>query len=167
METVDWRPRKLRFQPERNKNIRGRVLVVTAVNDLLIQTNRTALQTCKAEEWTLVCPPCNFRRNHSNCSVIELCRTQSEAKHLREKLIKFDFRTQSNHSTTDALLYILQAVYEAVDSGEASARLFFTDFTKGFHFIDHTSDTRAGQTRDPSCPPEMDRGLPDQPVASS
>ena len=78
------------------KNIRGRVLVVTAVNDLLIQTNRTALQTCKAEEWTLVCPPCNFRRNHSNCSVIELCRTQSEAKHLREKLIKFDFRTQSN-----------------------------------------------------------------------
>ena len=96
METVDWRPRKLRFQPERKENIRGRVLVVTAVNDLLIQTNRTALQTCKAEEWTLVCPPCNFRRNHSNCSVIELCRTQSEAKHLREKLIKFDFRTQSN-----------------------------------------------------------------------
>ena len=43
-----------------------------------------------------LCPPCNFRRNHSNCSVIELCRTQSEAKHLREKLIKFDFRTQSN-----------------------------------------------------------------------
>ena len=96
METVDWRPRKHRFQPEKNKNIRGRVLVVTAVNDLLIQTNRTALQTCKADWGTLVCTPCNFRRNHSNCSVIELWRTQSEAKHLREKLIKFDFRTQSN-----------------------------------------------------------------------
>ena len=78
------------------KNIRGRVLVVTAVNDLLIQTNRTALQTCKAEEWTFAHPVYNFRRNHSNCSVIELYRTQSEAKHLREKSIKFAFRTQLN-----------------------------------------------------------------------
>ena len=99
METVDWRPRKLRFQPERKKkhSMARVIVVVTAVNDLLIQTNRTALQTCKAEAWTLlVCPPCNFRRNHSNCSVIELCRTQSKAKHLREKLVKSDFRTQSN-----------------------------------------------------------------------
>ena len=86
------------------ENIRGRVLVVTAINDLLrpivlhynLVPRLTALQTCKAEEWTLVCAPCDFRRNHFNCSVIELCRTQSEAKHLREKLIKFDFRTQSN-----------------------------------------------------------------------
>ena len=74
---------------------------------------------------------------------------------------------RKGHSATDPLWYMLQAVYEAVDSGEASARLFFADFTKGFHFIDHTTDARAGQTRDPSCPPEMDRGLPDQPVASS
>ena len=82
---------------------------------------------------------------------------------------KIDHRqyARKGYSTTDALLYMLQAVYEAVDSGEASARLFFADFTKGFHFIDHTTDARAGQTRDPSCPPEMDRGLPDQPVASS
>ena len=41
------------------------------------------------------------------------------------------------HSTTDALLYMLQAVYEAVDCGKASARLFFADFTKGFDLIDH------------------------------
>ena len=61
---------------------------------------------------------------------------------------------------------MLQAVYEAVDSGEASARLFFTDFTNGFHFIDHTTDARAGQTRGPSSPPEMERGLPDQLVAT-
>ena len=82
---------------------------------------------------------------------------------------KIDHRqyARKGYSTTDALLYMLQAVYEAVDSGEASARLFFADFTKGFYFIDHTTDARAGQTRDPSCPPEMDRGLPDQPVASS
>ena len=41
------------------------------------------------------------------------------------------------HSTTDALLYMLQAVYEAVDCGKASARLFFADFTTGFDLIDH------------------------------
>ena len=70
-------------------------------------------------------------------------------------------------STTDVLLSMLQAVYEAVDSGEASARLFFTDFTKGFDLIDHITDARAGQTRSPSCPLEMDRGFPDQPVPSS
>ena len=81
---------------------------------------------------------------------------------------KIDHRqnARKGYSTTDVLLYMLQAVYEAVDSGEASARLFFADFTKGFHFIDHTTDARAGQTRDPPCPPEMDRGLPGQPVAS-
>ena len=66
----------------------------------------------------------------------------------------------------NALLYMLQAVYEAVDSGEASARMFFVDFTKGFDLIDHTNDARSGQTRGPSCSPEMDRGLPHQPVAS-
>ena len=94
---------------QRGKTIRGLVFVVTAVNDLLIQTNRTSLQ-----EWTFG-TPCNFRRNHSNCSVIELYRTrfnlierlgsikfgnrtQSEPKHLRENSINFDFRTQSNQS---------------------------------------------------------------------
>ena len=82
---------------------------------------------------------------------------------------KIDHRqyVRKGYSTKHALLYMLQAVYEAVDSGEASARLFFTDFTEGFPFIDHTTDARAGQTRNTSCPPEMDRGLPDQPVTSS
>ena len=41
-------------------------------------------------------------------------------------------------SNTDALLYTLQAIYEAVDTGEAGARLFFADFSKGFDLIDHT-----------------------------
>ena len=31
---------------------------------------------------------------------------------------------------------MLQAIYEAVDSGEASARIFFADFSKGFDLID-------------------------------
>ena len=41
------------------------------------------------------------------------------------------------HSTTDALLYMLQAIYEAVDSGDSAARIFFTDFSKGSDLIDH------------------------------
>ena len=45
---------------------------------------------------------------------------------------------RNGHSTSDALLYMLQAVYEAVDSGEASARIFFADFAKGFDLIDRT-----------------------------
>ena len=54
---------------------------------------------------------------------------------------------------------MLQAVYEAVDRGVDSARLFFTDFTKGFDLIDHTIDARAGQTRRPSCPPGSRRAF--------
>ena len=42
------------------------------------------------------------------------------------------------HSTTDALPYMLQAIYEAVDGGEASARIFFADFSKGFDLNDHS-----------------------------
>ena len=41
------------------------------------------------------------------------------------------------HSTTDALLYMLQAIYKAVDSGDSAARIFFADFGKGFDLIDH------------------------------
>ena len=41
------------------------------------------------------------------------------------------------HSTTGALLYMLQDVYEGVDGGEAFARLFFTALTKEFDPIDY------------------------------
>jgi len=33
---------------------------------------------------------------------------------------------------------MLQAIYEAVDGGEASARIFFADFSKRFDLIDHS-----------------------------
>ena len=46
--------------------------------------------------------------------------------------------SSKRHSTTDALIYMLQAIYEAVDSSEASARIFFADFSKGFDLIDHS-----------------------------
>ena len=41
------------------------------------------------------------------------------------------------HSTTDALIYLLQAVHEALDAGDSGARIFFADFSKGFDLIDH------------------------------
>ena len=44
---------------------------------------------------------------------------------------------RKGHSTTDALLFLLQPVYEALDSGNACARFFFADFSKGFDRIDH------------------------------
>ena len=40
-------------------------------------------------------------------------------------------------STTDALVYLLQAIYEAVDIGNCAARLFLADFSKGCDLIDH------------------------------
>ena len=62
---------------------------------------------------------------------------------------------------------MLQAVYEAVDSAEASARLFLTDFTKGFDLIDHITDARAARAVHPVLLKWIAPGLPDQPVASS
>ena len=44
---------------------------------------------------------------------------------------------RAGHSTTDALVYLLQAIYEALDTGNCGARLFFADFSKGFDMIDH------------------------------
>ena len=41
------------------------------------------------------------------------------------------------HSTTDALLFMLQAIYEEVDCAHLGARVFFADFSKGFDLIDH------------------------------
>ena len=40
-------------------------------------------------------------------------------------------------STTDALLYMLQAIYEATDSVNAGARIFYADFSKGLDLIYH------------------------------
>ena len=44
---------------------------------------------------------------------------------------------RAGYSTTDALVYLLQAIYEAVDRGNCGARLFLADFSKGFDLIDH------------------------------
>ena len=36
-----------------------------------------------------------------------------------------------------ALIYLMQAIHEAIDSGNCSVRIFFADFTNGFDIIDH------------------------------
>lgn len=46
--------------------------------------------------------------------------------------------SHKGHYTTDAFIYMLQAIDEAVDTGDASARIFFTDFSKGFDLFDHS-----------------------------
>ena len=38
----------------------------------------------------------------------------------------------------DALIYTLQAIHEATDPGHCEARMFFTDYSKGFDLIDHS-----------------------------
>ena len=45
---------------------------------------------------------------------------------------------REGHSTTDALIYILQAIHGATDSGNFGARMFFADYSKGFDLIDHS-----------------------------
>ena len=44
---------------------------------------------------------------------------------------------REGHSTMDALIYILQVIHEATDSGNCGARMFFADYSKGFDLIDH------------------------------
>ena len=44
---------------------------------------------------------------------------------------------REGHSTSDTLIYVLQAVHEATDSGNCGARMFFADYSKGFDLIDH------------------------------
>ena len=45
---------------------------------------------------------------------------------------------REGHYTTDALIYILQAIHEATDSGNCGGRMFFADYSKGFDLIDHS-----------------------------
>ena len=45
---------------------------------------------------------------------------------------------KEGHSTTDALIYILQAIHEATDRVNCEARMFFADYSKGFDLIDHS-----------------------------
>ena len=43
----------------------------------------------------------------------------------------------SGRSTTQALVYLLHTILESVDGGEMYVRMFFSDFSKEFDFVDH------------------------------
>ena len=44
--------------------------------------------------------------------------------------------SRKGHSTTHAVVYLLQAIHEAIDRGNNCVRIF-SDFSKGFDLIDH------------------------------
>ena len=41
-------------------------------------------------------------------------------------------------TTMHALIFLMQAIHEGIDSGHCFVRIFFADFTKGFDIIDHS-----------------------------
>ena len=43
----------------------------------------------------------------------------------------------SKKSTTHALVYLLHSILKALERGSCTARLFFSDFKKGFDMVDH------------------------------
>ena len=89
-------------------------------------------------------PPSTIRKDlrpiSLTCTVAKVMEGFTCSRLLPQLDGKIDPRQYSRkgHSTTDALFYMLQAIHEAVESGEAVARIFFADFSKGFNLIDHT-----------------------------
>ena len=73
------------------------------------------------------------------CTLAKIMEGFTITKLLPELDNKIDVRqyARKGHSTTDALLYLLQAIFEAMDRGNTAARIFFADFSKGFDLIDH------------------------------
>ena len=45
---------------------------------------------------------------------------------------------RAGHSPADALVHLLQAVYEAADTENCGVRLFSADYSNGFDMIDHS-----------------------------
>ena len=72
------------------------------------------------------------------CTLAKIMEGFTITKLLPELDNKIDVRQYSSkgHSTTDALLYLLQAIFDAMDRGNTAARIFFVDFSKGFDLID-------------------------------
>ena len=81
----------------------------------------------------------NLRPIPLTCTVAKIMEGFTITKLLPELDNRIDVRqyARKRHSTTDALLYLLQAIYKAIDRGNTAARIFFADFSKGFDLIDH------------------------------
>ena len=57
-------------------------------------------------------------------------------KQVCDKLDSHQFAL-AGKSATDALVFFIQVIFEALDQGDTYARILFTDFTKGFDLVDH------------------------------
>ena len=68
--------------------------------------------------------------------VMEGLTLDSLFKQVCEKLDTHQFAL-AGKSTTHALVFFLQVILEALDQGDTYARIFFTDFSKGFDLVDH------------------------------
>ena len=58
-------------------------------------------------------------------------------------------------STTDALISFLQPIFEAIDKGDNIARIFFTDFSKGFDRVDHNAYVLMANLQKPNIHPDL------------
>ena len=68
--------------------------------------------------------------------VMEGLTLDSLFKQVCDKLDTHQFAL-AGKSTTHALVFFLQVILEALDQGDTYARIFFTDFSKGFDLVDH------------------------------
>ena len=68
--------------------------------------------------------------------VIEGLTLDSLFKQVCDKLDSHQFAL-AGKSATDALVFFIQVIFEALDQGDTYARILFTDFTKGFDLVDH------------------------------
>ena len=68
--------------------------------------------------------------------VMEGLTLDSLFKQVCDKLDTHQFAL-AGKSTTHALVFFLQVILEALDQGDTYARIFSTDFSKGFDLVDH------------------------------
>ena len=76
---------------------------------------------------------------HRTCILAKVMEGFARSRLLAQVSEKLDPRqyAREGHSTTHTLIYILQAIHEATDSGNCGARMFFADNSKGFDLIDY------------------------------
>ena len=78
---------------------------------------------------------CNIMEKWKNrpatvCALHEVCNIMEKWKIDPRQLAR------TGHSTTHALLFVLEAIYEAVACVDLGARVFFADLSKGFDLVD-------------------------------
>jgi len=73
---------------------------------------------------------------------------------------------REGHSTSDAFIYLHQAIHGAADRGDCGAKIFLADISKGFDMIDHIIVLTELIYWYRSCTNELDQGVSYQQIAS-